>query len=45
MFGGSLPCDPGRKLFDLVKNHPGIRGGVGGEGERAVKFGPNDKRY
>ena len=34
IFGGSLPCDPGRKPFDFEKNPPGVRvcGGVGGGG-------------
>ncbi len=41
IFGGSLPCDPGRKPFNFEKNRPGVRVGVG----VGSKFGPNDKRF
>ncbi len=36
IFGGGLPSDTGRKLFDLKKNRPAVRVGMGG-----AKFGPN----
>ncbi len=47
IFGGSLPCDPGRThlILKKKKHHPEVRVGVGRPRVGVVRFRPNDKRW